>query len=674
VAVWQRWGQHDAADSPANRSLPECGLQSASAEGVRRPGCVQRTEGRTPANSPARFALLSALAAAALAGCSRSGSGVRLSSADKGVSQTAANPDRLPQFHDVTAKAGIRFTHVSGASERRYVPETMGAGCAFLDFNADGWLDVLLLNDRPLAPASSQTKPQGSRPTAALYRNNGDGSFTDVTAGSGLDVVMEAMGCAVGDYDNDGREDVYITDALNDSRLFHNDGAAGASAPGFRDVTAEAGVANRGHWGTSCAWLDYDRDGWLDLFVGNYVRYSVAADRPCYQQGRRYYCRPTSYPPDTCTLYRNLGPGQDGRPRFADVTRAAGIYKVAANALGVAVWDVDRDGWSDIIVANDLKANFLFHNQGNGTFQERALEWGVAHGDDGKARAGMGIDVADVRSNGRAAAMIGNFAGEPLSFFYQEDPPYFTDITYEVGTGEQHLHLVGFGLCFVDYDNDGFKDAFVVNGHIEPDPKLIGESSTYGQRNNLFRNRRDGTMEEVSDRSGTPFTYQRVGRGAACGDFDNDGHPDLLVSNNGGPAELLRNDGAGSGHWLQITLRGAAGVGRQVRGVSQDSRATSTDAHALRPPAPRVAAPNASNRSGIGAVVQVQVGRQTQMDVVRSGSSYCSASMLRLHFGLGAARHADRVTVKWPGGAEQTLTTVRADQLLTLEEPPPESR
>jgi hypothetical protein len=600
-----------------------------------------------------RFSLLPILGALLLAGCVRPSSGARPSAGNSGSAQSSG-VERLPQYHDVTAKAGIRFTHVSGASERRFVPETMGAGCAFLDFNGDGWLDILLLNDRRLARSPS---PPAAGPTAALYRNNRDGTFTDVTPGSGLDVVMEAMGSCVGDYDNDGREDVYVTDALGDSRLFRNETEVGASAPRFLDVTAEAGVANRGHWGTSCAWLDYDRDGWLDLFVGNYIRYSLAADKPCYQQGRRYYCRPTSYPPDTCTLYRNLGPAANGRPRFADVTRSAGIYKVAANALGVAVWDVDKDGWSDILVANDLKANFLFHNQGNGTFQERALEWGVAFGEDGKARAGMGIDLADFRNNGQAAVLIANFAGEPMSFFYQEDPPYFSDITYEVGTGEQHLHLVGFGLCFVDYDNDGFKDAFVVNGHVEPDPKLIGESATYGQRNNLFRNQRDGTLLEVSDRSGAPFTYERVGRGAASGDYDNDGHPDLLVTNNGGPAELLRNDGAGSGHWLQIALRGR--MAANGRGTVKTGRSRSS-----------VPRSSASNRSGIGAVVQVVAGGQTQTDTVRSGSSYCSASMLRLHFGLGSAQRAERVTVKWPGGAEQTVTNVRANQLLALEEPP----
>jgi hypothetical protein len=580
--------------------------------------------------------------AIAAVGCGRSGGNGR-----RGAD--AAPPARLPQFVDVTAAAGIRFIHENGARGRRYLPETMGAGGAFLDFNGDGWLDILLLNDLPLPPTASRPGTDRSRPTAALYRNNRDGTFADVTHGSGLDVPMEAMGCCAGDYDNDGREDLYITDALGGSRLFHNESDPNGQEARFRDVTAVAGVGNRGHWGTSCAWVDFDRDGWLDLFVCNYVKYSLAADQPCFEGGRRFYCRPTAYRPDTCTLYRNLGRSASGAVRFADVTRAAGIFKEAASALGVAVWDVDQDGWPDLLVANDLRANFLFRNRRDGTFEDRALAWGMAFGEDGTARAGMGIDAADTRNNGRAAVMISNFSGEPLSFFYQEDPPYFSDLTYEAGTGEQHLRYLGFGLLFLDYDNDGFKDAFVANGHIEPNIALFGEQTTYGQRNNLFHNRGgpSGGFDEVSDRSGVPFTYARVSRGAACGDYDNDGHPDLLITNNGGPAELLRNDGADRGHWLQITLRGAAGTGRRGDGARR----------------------RASNRSAIGAVVQVRANGQTQTDMVRSGSSYCSQSMLRLHFGLGAATRADWVRVKWPGGAEQTLREVRADQRLVLDEP-----
>jgi hypothetical protein len=574
--------------------------------------------------------IVCALLVAITTGCARTGDSGR-----RGAN--ASPPARLPQFVDVTASAGVHFTHENGARGRRYLPETMGAGGAFLDFNGDGWLDILLLNDLPLSVTPASRRPvASSRPTAALYRNNQDGTFTDVTRGSGMDVPLEAMGCCAGDYDNDGREDVYVTDALGGSRLFHNESPAGGQVARFRDVTVAAGVANRGHWGTSCAWLDCDRDGWLDLFVCNYVKYSLASDQPCFEGGHRFYCRPTAYPPDTCTLYRNLGRSASGEVRFADVTRAAGIFKETGSALGVAVWDVDQDGWPDILVANDLRANFLFRNRRDGRFEDVALAWGMAFGEDGTARAGMGIDVADTRNNGRAAVMISNFSGEPLSFFYQEDPPYFSDLTYEVGTGEQHLRYLGFGLLFLDYDNDGFKDAFVANGHIEPSIALFGEHTTYGQRNNLFHNRgaSSGAFDEVSDRSGVPFTYERVSRGAACGDYDNDGHLDLLVTNNGGPAELLRNDGANRGHWLQITLHGRK-----------------------------------SNRSGIGTVVQVRANGQTQTDTVRSGSSYCSQSMLRLHFGLGATTQADWVRVKWPSGVEQTLREVRADQRLVLDEP-----
>jgi hypothetical protein len=553
----------------------------------------------------------------------------------------------------------------------------MGSGGAFLDFDGDGWLDVLLLNGRALAEGdrrSTSVKAPGSRlqapssraPTPALYRNQGDGTFTDVTRGSGLDVSIYAMGCCVGDYDNDGDEDLYVSCALEPGRLFRNDGGGR-----FRDVTEQAGVGNQSRFGTSCAWLDYDNDGWLDLFVCNYVRYSLAKDRPCYEGGRRYYCRPTVYPPDACALYRNRGDGT-----FEDVSGPAGIRQAIGNSLGVAVWDFDDDGWLDIAVANDLSANHLFHNvpraqPSTRRFQEVGLEWGFAFGENAKARAGMGIDVAEYRNDGRPAVMISNFTGEPLSFFLLEAPEQFADVAFRVGVGAAHLRFLGFGLFFFDVDNDGDKDAFVGNGHIEPDIARFGGDATYGQRNHLYQNRGEvdrstpaaggppGTFAEIGATLGTPFTYERVTRGAAYGDVDNDGDLDLLVTNNGGPAELLRNDGGNARNWLQLDLRSG---GPDQRPTTNDQR-NSTDVGRWS-----LVVGRHSNRSAIGARVTVRAGGVTQRDTVRSGSSYCSQSMLRLHFGLGGAAVADEVEVRWPSGRLDRWRNLKANQRLTLVE------
>jgi enediyne biosynthesis protein E4 len=606
---------------------------------------------------PARAAIV--LAALLLSGCTRSSPPRPAAASDL--------PSRV-QFADVTEQAGIHFSHFNGAAGRRYLVETMGAGGAFLDYDGDGWLDILLLNGRPLgedgATGGTRRAKRGgsgdgakqrdmsshpvapSRPTAALYHNNRDGTFTDVTRGSGLDVPLYAMGCCVGDADNDGDDDLYVSCALEPGHLFRNEGGGR-----FRDVTARAGVGDDGRLGTSCAWLDYDNDGWLDLFVCNYVQYSLATDHPCYEGGRRFYCRPTVYQPDTCVLYHNRG---DGTLRFDDVTRQAGIWNKTGNSLGVAVWDFDDDGWPDIAVANDLSPNYLFHNvpaAGLGArrapkaarrFEEVGLDWGIAFGENGRARAGMGIDVAEYRNDGHPAILISNFTGEPLSFFVSDAPGQFTDVAFQVGVGEAHLRFLGFGLFFFDYDNDGDKDAFVGNGHIEPNIADFGGETTYGQRNHLYRNH-GGMFEEVGPALGPPFAYQRVTRGAAYGDYDNDGDLDILVTNNGQPAELLRNDGGNAQHWLQVDLKGR-GAGGRARG---------------------------SNTDGIGARVTVRTGTVTQRDVVRSGSSYCSQSMLRRHFGLGRASSVDEIEVRWPSGSIDRLRSVPANRRITVSEGAP---
>jgi hypothetical protein len=548
-------------------------------------------------------------------------------------------------FTDVTASAGIRFRHVNGASGKKYMPETMGSGCAFIDFNGDGWLDLFLVNSRALpgAPDSPPALP-------ALYQNLGGASptFSDVTAGSGLDVSMYGMGVAVGDYDNDGRDDLYVTAVLEPGRLFRNEGSGR-----FRDVTRAAGVGNDGHWGTSAAWVDYDRDGDPDLFVCNYVRYDLEHDLFCGNRlGEKSYCTPHHYPPDRCALFRNDG-GPPGAPRFTDVSRASGVARSTAKALGVAVADFDSDGWPDLYIASDTTPSLLLRNvrgpDGVRMFREEGLETGVAYGETGLARAGMGVDTTWLDDD-RLAVAVANFTNEPISLFVQDGPGMFTDRSYEAGLALTHMPYLGFGLFFFDANNDSRPDLFVANGHVQDDIHLFQNNLRYAERCQLFRGMGGLRFVEISEAAGEPFRRERVGRGAAYGDYDNDGDLDLLLTTNGGPAELLRNDTKARFHWLQVELQGAGTTGSNVAR-----------------PAPRASRP-AGSRNGLGAEVIVSAGGRRQRQWVRSGSSYCSASMRRLHFGLWEATRVDRVEVRWPGGTVSRLGPVDADQRLTVYE------
>jgi hypothetical protein len=542
----------------------------------------------------------------------------------------------LAQFTDVTAAAGIRFQHTNGGSGRKYLPETMGSGCAFLDYDGDGWLDLLLLNGRLLSEFASGSRTQSAIHTAALYHNNRDGTFTDVTRGSGLDVTLYAMGCCVGDYDNDGRDDLYVTTCLEPHRLFHNEGGGK-----FRDLTAAAGVGDR-RWGTSCAWVDFDNDGWLDLFVCNYLRFrSLKDDRFCsLVANHKSYCPPGAYAGEACLLYHN---NRDGT--FTDVSRATGIGRYTGNALGVTILDWDGDGWMDLVVANDETPNYLFHNipavRGQRStvrrrFEEIGMETGFAVAENGKPKAGMGIDGADYRNDGGLGILVSNFSNEGLSF-YRKEGDLLSEEAFATGFGGPSLLTLGFGLFFFDMDNDGLKDAFVVNGHVNDDIQLIQSNLTYAQRPLLFRNRGNGSFEEVTGQAGAPLAVPMVGRGAAYGDYDNDGDLDLLLTTNNGPARLLRNDGGSRQSWLEVLLRGTGTGG--------------------------------SNRSGIGARVQVKAEGRVMTDRVRSGSSYLSQSMLRLHFGLGRAARAEWVRVRWSSGAERVIRNVSARRVLVVEEP-----
>jgi hypothetical protein len=517
-------------------------------------------------------------------------------------------------FTDVTAQAGIHFIHNAGRTGHKYLPETLGAGCAFFDYDNDGWPDILLINGKDFAP-------RGRRSIPALYHNNHDGTFTDVTAGSGLDVELYGMGVATADYDNDGREDVYIT-ALDGGHLFHNEGHGK-----FRDVTREAGIQNA-DFGTSAAWLDYDRDGKLDLFVANYVQWSPRTDLWCSLDGStKSYCTPESYKGTRSRLYHNLGNG-----RFEDVTDKAGLGDATSKSLGVTVLDYNNDGWPDLFVANDTQPNKLYRNLGNGTFKEEGMTAGVAYGEDGVARGAMGADAADYDRSGRPHLLVGNFSNQMLGLYHNEGNGLFVDEAPSSTVGRASLLSLAFGVFFFDYDLDGRPDILAVNGHIEDEIGRVQPKVSYRESPLLFRNLGNGRFDNVSAGVGPAFSQPRVARGAAYADFDHDGDLDVLISTNNGPAVLLRNDGGNRNHWLSVRLAGTR-----------------------------------SNRDGIGAVVRVSSAGGKQSNMVRSGSSYCSQSDLALTFGLGADTSAG-VEVDWPSGAKQQFANVAANQRVLIDE------
>ncbi len=516
-------------------------------------------------------------------------------------------------FADVTSQAGIHFTHNAGRAGKKYLPETLGAGCAFFDFDGDGWPDILLVN-------SKDWTPRGRRSLPALYRNNHNGTFTDVTAASGLDIEMYGMGVAIADYDNDGRDDVYIT-ALEGDRLFHNEGNGR-----FRDVTRASGIQNAS-FGTSAVWFDYDRDGKLDLFVANYVQWSREHDLWCSLDGAtKSYCTPESYKGTRSRLYHNLGGG-----RFEDVAERAGVGDPTSKSLGVTVLDYNGDGWPDLFVANDTQPNKLYRNLRNGTFREEGMTAGVAYGEDGVARGAMGADAADYDRSGRPHLLVGNFSNQMLGLYHNEGTGLFVDEAPSSAVGRASLLSLAFGVFFFDYDLDGHPDIFAANGHIEDEIGRVQPKVSYREAPLLFRNLGNHKFENVTGEMGTAFNRPIVARGAAYADYDHDGDLDVLISTNNGPAILYRNDGGNRNHWLCVKLVGSK-----------------------------------SNRDGIGAVVRVTSASGKQWNMVRSGSSYCSQSDLALTFGLGKDTSAS-LEIEWPSGTKQQAKTA-ADQRLTITE------
>ena len=508
---------------------------------------------------------------------------------------------------DVTAAAGLQFRHNSGAHGGKLLPETLGAGCAFFDYDADGWQDVLLVNGMDWPGHKKQ------RSTLRLYRNNRNGTFSDVTRAAGLDVELYGMGVAAGDFNNDGFPDLLIT-CVGQNRLFRNTGKGT-----FVDVTRASGLDGRAAFSTSALWFDFDGDGLLDLFVCNYVKWSAEHDVFCSLDGKqKAYCTPEAYRGETCWLFRNRGDG-----RFEDVTATCGIFDSSSKSLGVALIDVDHDGWPDLFVANDTQPNKLYRNQRNGTFKDVALGAGLALSQDGKARAGMGVDAADFDNSGRAGVAITNFEGEMIGLYRAQVSGQYQDVATPAGVGFASRNRLGFGCVFADIDLDGTLDLVVANGHIDDTVRNIRGNVGYAQPAQLFLNQGNGTFRDVAEAAGGGFIQPRVGRGLAFGDFDRDGDVDLLMTVNNGPAALFRNDRAAENRSLRFTLVGTK-----------------------------------SNRDAIGASVRVVHGGTTQSRLVKSGSSYLSQSELPVTFGVGKRDRVDTVVVNWPSGRTEEFKNV----------------
>jgi enediyne biosynthesis protein E4 len=544
---------------------------------------------------------------------------------------SSAKPLPAPLFRDAAAELGLRFQHFTGATGDLFMPEIMGAGAALFDYDGDGDLDVYLIQGTLLDKTKQKDAlfpaPTTHWPGHRLFRNElvptGRLGFRDVTQEAGVGYEGYGMGVAVGDYDNDGDPDLYVTH-FGPNILFRNNGNGT-----FTDVTREAGVDDP-RWSASAAFLDYDRDGDLDLFVTNYVDFTLKGNKKCYAPtGEPDYCTPAAYHPVPDRLFRN-----DGHGKFADVTQASGIGAAFGPGLGVACADFNSDGWTDIYVANDGAANLLWINKRNGTFEESALLAGAAYSMDGLARAGMGVAAGDFDNDGDADLLVTNLATEG-STLYRNHRGSFSDVTLEFGLARASFPFTGFGVGWFDYNNDGRLDLFAANGAVTIVEALRGSPYPYQQRNQLFRN--DGNAKllvDVSSAAGSAFEQLQVGRGAAFGDIDNDGDLDILISNNNGPVRLLLNEGGVKNHWLQVRLQGASG-----------------------------------NRQGVGAKVAVLNKNETPLwRHAHTDGSYLSAHDSRVHFGLGSDPNLQGVLVHWPGGTHEVFEGIRPDTIVTLRQ------
>jgi hypothetical protein len=508
---------------------------------------------------------------------------------------------------DVTASSGLQFRHNSGTFGGKLLPETLGSGCAFIDYDADGWPDILFVNGMDWSGHKRQ------RSTLRLYRNNRNGTFTDVTRAAGLDVEVYGMGVAVGDYNNDGFSDILIT-CVGQNRLFRNTGKGT-----FVDATMASGLGGRAGFSTSALWFDFDRDGHLDLFVCNYVKWTPERDVFCSLDGKqKSYCTPEAYRGDTCWLFHNRGDGT-----FEDVTATCGVFDTSSKSLGVTMIDSDIDGWPDLFVANDTQPNKLYRNLRNGRFRDVAVEAGLAFSAEGKARAGMGTDSGDFDNSGTPGIAVTNFDNEMIGLFRAQGRGLFEDVALRAGVGAPSRNSLGFGCAFADLDLDGDLDLVVANGHIDETVRNIRGNVGYAQPPHLFLNEGNGTFRDVAGDAGRAFAQPRVGRGLACGDFDRDGDVDVLITTNNGPAVLFRNDQRAGNRFVRFHLKGTV-----------------------------------SNRDAIGATVRIFHGGTSQSRLVKSGSSYLSQSELPVTFGVGGRDRIDRVVVSWPNGRTEEFRNV----------------
>ncbi|HVI08842.1 MAG TPA: CRTAC1 family protein [Candidatus Binatia bacterium] len=534
----------------------------------------------------------------------------------------APGANRPGQFTDIAEAAGIRFQHAAPHTSRKYLIETMAPGVALFDFDNDGRLDIFVTNGAPIAdPTAKGTIPQKTGPEYwnRLYHQKPDGSFEDVTEKAGLQGVGYGMGVAVGDYDNDGFEDLFVT-GYGGNRLYHNNGNGT-----FTDVTNSAGVAGSG-WSTSAAWVDLDNDGLLDLVVARYITWDFD-DVWCGQPAIRVFCHPDSFAPISMLAYHN-----DGNGHFTEVAQKIGLSK-PAKALGIALADYDRNGHIDIFVANDSWPEFLFHNKGDGTFEEVGLAAGAALDGDGRTYAGMGVDFADYNNDGWPDILVDNLANQMYALYLNNRDGTFNYTTYATGLSRISLMHSGWGARFLDYDNDGWKDILIAQGHDLDNVEKTNPQLHYREPMMLLRNTGNG-FADVSAASGSAFQQAWAARGMAIGDIDNDGRIDAVVATNGGALHVLHNETSTSNHWLTLKLIG-----------------------------------HRSNRDGIGAVVKLTTKSGAQWVTATTASSYLSSSDKRVHFGLGTNASAENVEVRWPSGILQTLKDVRGDQILQVDEP-----
>ena len=522
-----------------------------------------------------------------------------------------------PNFTDVTAAAGIEFRHINGAGGKKYVIETVGAGGGFFDYDGDGRLDIYLINGAATPGVHYEMPPRN-----ALYQNQGNGTFVDVTAMAGVGDTGYGMGMAVGDYDNDGDLDLYVGN-FGPNTLYQNQGDGT-----FVDVTATAGVGDE-RWASSCAFSDVDLDGYVDLYAANYHNFSYDNHRVCAEggSGLQLYCGPEAFDGVADVLYRNQGDGT-----FVDITEQAGLYSAEGKELGVVFGDVDLDGDPDLYLANDKTLNFLYVNDGKGVFAESGLLAGTAYNEDGDVEAGMGVDMGDYDNDLYPDLFVTNFQWETNTLYKNLGDDTFIDETFLAGLGKGSIPYLSWGTRFFDVDNDGDRDIFVANGHLESDVEAY-ENTTFAQRNQLFLNVGDGRFDEYKPAAGTALALQKVSRGAAFGDYDDDGDIDVLVTNVNDAPTLLRNDGANKGHYVQLRLVGSK-----------------------------------SNAAAIGARVEVYAGALIQSDEVRSGSSFLSQSDLRLHFGLGDAKGVEKAVVYWPSGLVEEFASIAVDKETLLRE------